>query len=249
MSLSIIVNADDFGYNETATSRTISFIERGLVSSATIMATGADFDRAAEYAKTRPDISFGVHLALAEVPSLSGNAALGSGRAMSCWAKGKGFKAAFDAHLRAAIELEWSMQIQKCIDSGLKISHIDSHHGVHTKPFTFLPLKNVAAKFGIRRVRNIHNCSDAFTAKQRLQRIVYEAGFRYFPPAFATTKYFMSYSEFTKMPARPADGTVELMCHPGGVYPDEDALIEGDELARLCGIFKLSNWNDIPLRK
>lgn len=245
MSLRIIVNADDFGYNETATQKIEEFAERGLISSATIMATGADFARAAEYSKSRPDISFGVHLALAEVPSLSQNPLLGAAQNMSCWAKGKGFSAAFNSELAAAIDAEWTLQIQKCLDFGVKISHLDSHHGVHTKPFTFLPLKRVAAKFGIKKVRNIYNLSDTFTARRKLQRAIYETAFRHCPPQFTTTDFFLSYGEFVQMKNRPDGALIELMCHPGGVYPEEDALIEAQTLARVCKNFRLVNWNDI----
>src|SRR5215470_3810176 len=58
----IIVNADDFGFDDDSVDATIECIERGCVTSATIMANMPASDRAIEFARTRPDVSFGVHL-------------------------------------------------------------------------------------------------------------------------------------------------------------------------------------------
>ena len=58
----IVLNADDFGYSTDTVQATIACFERGLLTSATIMPGMPSSDAAIDYARSRPDLSFGVHL-------------------------------------------------------------------------------------------------------------------------------------------------------------------------------------------
>ncbi len=60
----IIVNADDLGWNRQVNQATRVLMEAGLVTSATIMANGPCWSEAIDLARSKPDLSFGVHLNL-----------------------------------------------------------------------------------------------------------------------------------------------------------------------------------------
>ena len=58
----LIVNADDFGLTLPITEGTIDAFERGILTSASFVAPGDAFARAAQYAASHPDLDAGVHL-------------------------------------------------------------------------------------------------------------------------------------------------------------------------------------------
>ena len=108
-------------------------MDRGLVTSATVMANGPYVDEALSRLVDYPRGSFGVHLNLTEFRPLTRNSCLDSLRDQEGNFNLTVFRhAVFPEPLRHAILEEWSSQIEKLQSRGLTISHIDSHHGTHT---------------------------------------------------------------------------------------------------------------------
>src|SRR5215471_2247740 len=64
MSVRIIVNADDLGISEAVNEATFRAMERGVITSATMLANGPEVVAAAKLAPRFPKCSFGVHLNL-----------------------------------------------------------------------------------------------------------------------------------------------------------------------------------------
>ena len=60
----VVLNADDFGSSPDTVKATIECFEQGALTSATIMAGMPATEEALAYARSRPDLSFGVHLTL-----------------------------------------------------------------------------------------------------------------------------------------------------------------------------------------
>ena len=60
----VIINADDFGIDESVNFGIIKGHLEGVVSSTTIMASGKAFMHAVELAKSSPKLGVGVHLTL-----------------------------------------------------------------------------------------------------------------------------------------------------------------------------------------
>ena len=125
--MKLIVNADDFGYSKGVNLGIIEAHREGIVTSATMMVNMAGFTHAAGLAKENPGLGVGIHLVLdcgspvsQEVPSLIDE----QGR----------FRRGQD-HLSAAnadqLRRELKAQIETFQASGLKLTHIDSHHHVH----------------------------------------------------------------------------------------------------------------------
>ncbi|MBK9797803.1 MAG: polysaccharide deacetylase family protein [Holophagaceae bacterium] len=128
----LIINADDGGLAHAENLATLDALRRGLVGSATLMATCPWFPEIAAAAAADPRLDFGVHLVVTSeweamrwgpvlgrtaVPSLvdAQGYLLGSVRAVHAQAK------------PAEVEAECRAQIQKTLDAGVDVSHLDMH--------------------------------------------------------------------------------------------------------------------------
>ena len=159
----IVVNADDFGASEETVRATIECFERGALTSATIMPGMPATDAAVAYARSRPDLSFGVHLSFVanglERP-LSDPAALGAlvddrGRFLPT---GEARRRALLRRIPVEqIAREAEAQLAFLRDSGVPVSHVDSHRHMHKLgPFRD-GLERVLPRFGVRRVRSVQD--------------------------------------------------------------------------------------------
>ena len=129
----LIINADDLGRTPEANEAIFALMDQGLVTSATIMANSPFVEKALADLSHFPHYSFGIHLNVTEFTPLSSQAALGSLLDQEGNFSLKKFRqAVLHRHLQQAILKEWSSQVRKLQSYGLAISHIDSHHGVHT---------------------------------------------------------------------------------------------------------------------
>jgi len=165
----VIVNADDFGYSTTINRAIVTCFDRGLISSATIMANMPGFDEACALAKSRGLTNcIGVHLNLTEGLPLT--AAIQRNYAL-CDVSGR-----FRRHRsrvlsridRDMIAAEVSAQIQRCRNAGLPLTHADSHQHVHTEPMVLMAIQPVLKRFGIRHLRISRNMDSlsAFSTKR-----------------------------------------------------------------------------------
>jgi chitin disaccharide deacetylase len=156
----IVVNADDFGASEETVRATIECFEAGALTSATIMAGMPATDAALEYARSRPDLGFGVHLSFVanglerplSDPSRLGGLVDGEGRFRRA---GEARRLALQRRIPvAAVAREAEAQLTAVREAGVRISHVDSHRHMHKLgPFRD-GLALVLPHFGIRRVRN-----------------------------------------------------------------------------------------------
>jgi len=113
-----IVNADDLGMSNEIDRGIFEAHDRGIVTSASLMVTGAHAGEAVRLAKQRPDLSLGIHVAFDQ--------------------HGRSFVNAQDPR---AVHRELTRQLDAFVRlTGAPPTHIDSHHHVHR-------LFNVARQF------------------------------------------------------------------------------------------------------
>jgi predicted glycoside hydrolase/deacetylase ChbG (UPF0249 family) len=127
----LIVHADDVGVTHSVNAATIKALDSGLVNSASIMVPCPWFPEIADYAKSHPDIDFGLHLTLTservyyrwgpvaskdKVPSLIDE----NGYFHHDWS------AATKISPRE-VELELRAQIDRAYAMGIRATHLDSH--------------------------------------------------------------------------------------------------------------------------
>jgi chitin disaccharide deacetylase len=212
----LIINADDLGRTREVNEAIFALMDRGLVTSATLMANSPWLAEALAELPRFPRCSFGIHLNLTEFPPLThqpdldslldqdGNLNLGRFR-----------QAVFRKPLIQAILGEWSSQISKLRSAGLTISHIDSHHGTHTVGQLFWALKRLQRQYGIRKVRIRENIARA-PGPLLIRARIWNLALRLVFPT-RTTSGFTDFSTFLQVAPslRGRFPTLEVMVHPG----------------------------------
>ena len=153
----LIINADDFGLTAGVNRAIAEAHQRGIVTSASMMAAGPQLDEAVALARTLPRLSIGCHVDLiqlapvsppGQIPTLTSGATFRSGFARFA-------RAALRNRLSAAeITSEAAAQMAKLQAAGLALSHFDTHKHTHLFPRVLRPLLAAARMRGIRAVRN-----------------------------------------------------------------------------------------------
>ncbi|MCQ2326417.1 MAG: ChbG/HpnK family deacetylase [Bacteroidales bacterium] len=247
----IIINADDFGINQTVTSEIERMIELRAISSTTIMANGDSLDEVSRFASLHPEVSFGVHLCLSEYSSLTKSPIL---QKYGITDQNGDFvrKAIFSvkevpSELKKALKEELHAQIEKIKSLDIPLSHCDSHHHVHTIPVLRDIFSQVMKEQNIPRLRLSMEFS---SLRQKLHLCAWFKQKQYnnfFKKNFKTTDSFYSYSAFLSLRQHPNDTCVELMCHPGHpgkTYKAEMKLVENKILENKLN-YKLISYNEI----
>jgi predicted glycoside hydrolase/deacetylase ChbG (UPF0249 family) len=247
----IIVNADDLGLNQQANEASLALMEAGLVTSATIMANGPCLSEAIEIARSKPDLSFGVHLNLTEGRPLCDNPLLESllgddGH----FRKLDSYRHLPKGVLEGAFQ-EFSAQVGRIRSSGIHISHLDSHQYIHTQPRFFGVLKRVQSHFQIRKVRiskNIYAHRKAFRSPFLLhQKALWNFALRNLYRT-RTTAGFTDFSTFVEV-ARHCGlphPSLELMVHPGNAkHAEENDLLWSWRPRDMPFAVRLINYHDL----
>jgi predicted glycoside hydrolase/deacetylase ChbG (UPF0249 family) len=222
--MKVIVNADDLGFSRGVNDAIFSLMARGRVTSATIMANGADVEDAVRRAGEFPRCSFGVHLNAFGLRPLTQNAGLSPILDQAGNFAGNVIRQmAIPAPLREAIFQEWCAQVDKLQSLGLRVSHFDSHHHTHTLPALLPVLKRLQRRFNIRKVRISMNIYSRQTPARSpwlpAGKAIWNFALRHFP-ATTTTEGFSSLQVFCEAwrESPRQFGSVELMVHPGAAH-------------------------------
>jgi predicted glycoside hydrolase/deacetylase ChbG (UPF0249 family) len=250
----LIVNADDFGISEENTATTVSLMEGGRVTSATILANGEDFDAAAAAARGLPSCSFGVHLNLTEGLPLTSAPDLSPLLGDDGRLRPSVFTMRITRTLLAGIEAEWVSQVERVRSAGVRVSHLDSHQHVHTIPGLFPAFKSVQKRTGIRKARITKTLYDrasppASTLLMLKKRVWTTALRHYFRTT--TTDGFSDFGSFFRAaregPLRVR--SLEVMVHPGADnelgFRDEIEILETPWEEQLPFPVRLISYHDL----
>jgi predicted glycoside hydrolase/deacetylase ChbG (UPF0249 family) len=152
----LIINADDFGYDADTFTVTKSLMDKRIVQSATIMVGYPCSEDAIGYARRHMDeMSFGLHFNIAEGRPIGRQVP-----ASLIGSDGK-FRGPIQQRLRALAGLldpqdiadEAEAQLSILADSGLAMTHFDSHGHFHKFPHVLKAVHPVLKRFRINRVR------------------------------------------------------------------------------------------------
>lgn len=152
-----IVNGDDLGLSPGINKGIIESYRDGILTSASLIATGEAFDEAAALARAYPGLSVGVHLTLVEgtpvlpawkIPSLVAR----DGRFCESWVT------FFMKWLTGRIQFvevhqELEAQIRKVLDQKITIDKLDSHMHLHLLPGIFQIVLTLARCYRVKGIR------------------------------------------------------------------------------------------------
>ncbi len=246
MAARLIINADDFGLTPGVNRAIAELHQARVLTSATLMATGPAFDDAVAVARANPTLGVGCHIVLTDgvpvsapeehphphrsgrqnLPSLPHRLPPGSPPRQ---------------HQRRRNHREAAAQIQKLQLAGIHITHLDTHKHTHLFPAVARPLLGLAERHNIGAIRQPFEqpWSLALGHGNRTRRILVrvlarlKTSFERQPQIrngrVQTTDGTIGisatgslYGETLReiLNAMPAEGTFELVCHPG--YNDRD---------------------------
>ncbi len=235
----IIINADDCGKSVQVDSAIEEAIKLGKISSTTIIANMEDFEGAVKlYKQYYKQISFGWHINLDEgEPLTKSQILLDKGFFIEkdgvVLLNGKKYsKRYLNKGMRNAIKKELRVQWEKLHDSGIEITHADSHHYYHTQPSMIQIMPSLFHELKISRCRHISNYG--IPGLRGFARKTWAAYYKMRGLRMPDT--FCSFEDYFKTPSLKQGNTIELMCHPG--HPSEKYKKEF-ELIRNTDV---SNW-------
>lgn len=245
-----IVNADDLGLAPHVNRAIFDLIDRGRVTSATLMANGPAIEEAAKELKQFPRASFGVHLNLTEFAPLAPAAGLAPILGADGRFNDNIRRIRLDGRTKTAIFTEWCAQIDRLRALGVTLSHFDSHHHVHTVAGLFPVLKTLQSRYGVRKVRltrNLYDVGQKLRPGLRSAKGVWNMALRHIY-ATRTTGTFTSLESFHSQVShgyRPA-GSVELMVHPGNKdFEAETRLLAGPWIEQVEPRMELISYQEL----
>lgn len=227
----LTVNADDFGWSRSVNRGIVECHVDGIVTSASILAAGTDFDDAVELARQTPTLPLGVHLNFYRgtpvLPPERVSSLVGSdGRFLGSWksivarlATGRFDLAELEAELRAAI--------QRVISVGITPVHLNSEKHLHLWPSAFRVVARLAQEFEVPLVRIVHEPFSTRPIPQALSglsmidaRVARSHGVATPDATIGVTEAPTTLFALERLLARPVGYDVELVVHPG--YVDEE---------------------------
>lgn len=249
--IQLVVNADDLGLHPAIDDGILEARNSGIVTSATLLATGRTAPAAVERAAAA-GLAIGVHLCLvtglppalpaSQVPTL-----LAGGRFRSGWA-------AFGRDLLLGrvrlqeVRAELRAQVQRARDLGARVDHLDAHQHLHLLPGLAGVVREIAAaerlplRWPRERPRRAWLSRPGAGAKtailSALSWLARQPG-----PSLQAAGIFESgaldEAALLAVVGALPEGRWELICHPGhdpGVVPEDPAWRYGwtSELAALC---------------
>jgi len=250
----LIVNADDFGLAAGVNQGVAEAFDRGIVRSASLLAGGGFAEDAARIARERPGLGVGVHLALTQVqPVLAAaklSGLLAGGQLMPAGPRHLLPRLLTGKIQKAEIIGEYSAQVEKVMDLGVKITHLDSHQHLNLLPVVREAFVEVARKYSIRRMRMPRLAGPSRSGREWIKAMVIDAARIASPSTFVEMvhpRHFwglacsgdLTRSRLLKIIAGLQPGTHELMTHPAAFDQSMREAYQWDyhwedELAALC---------------
>jgi hopanoid biosynthesis associated protein HpnK len=220
----LIVNADDFGFTCDVNVGIVEAYQTGILRATTLMANGGAFEDAVALARANPGLDIGCHLTLVQGRSVARPDAMLPGTVAEL------IRALAVRRIDPYVEMR--AQIQRILEVGLRLTHLDTHKHTHLLPPVLRAAARLSAEFGIpwvrlpfdiplnggappswvvratsRSLRPLRGRVRAVLARHGCRMTDHFAGFQ------ITGR--LRTQELVELIRQLPEGTTELMCHPG----------------------------------
>lgn len=225
----VIINADDFGLDDRCNQATILCFKRGLCSSTTLMPNMPGFVEACQLTHENNLLNHvGIHIVLTEGIPLTDKI-----RILHKFCNKDGifhlnrdiptfFLSSSEKRILAD---EIRIQIKRCRDFGINITHMDSHHHIHTEWAISEVVISVARELYIPFIRISRNCGANINFIKKIYKHVFNK--RLTLLNLARTNLFGSlidYEYFLSDKNQSINNSFEIMIHP--CINDEQSLMD-----------------------
>lgn len=185
--MKVIFHGDDFGLTSGVNKGIIRSFSEGLLTSASLIAGGKAAQEAISLAKDNPGLDMGIHLVLCDEPPV-----LRPGDVSSIISSGACFpsrnhvlKAILSGRIDyRQVEAEWSAQVEKALNAGVRISHLDSHQFIHLFPGLLSVCLKIVKKYDIPFVRG--SVDDLASLETGFTRLIQWAGLTLWTRSFVS---------------------------------------------------------------
>jgi len=250
MAGALVVNADDLGISRGATLGVVRAHQEGVVTSASLAPTGADYRHALEICRSEcPELGLGLHF------TLSNGRPLSPPDRVPLLVDGRGFmRLRFSSLFRVAgqkrrallaqIDIELEAQLQQLRADGVEPDHIDSERHVHLIPAIFEKVIAAAERHGIPFVRMGRDIGWQLVRLRHFDPVVLRGGLikcillqeltrrnRHATRKIRASDNFASYLlsgrldlVLSSILLDPPRGVTEIMVHPG--VPEESRSVD-----------------------
>ena len=139
---SLIVTGDDFGALPGVNAAIARAYDEGILTGASLIITGEFVNQAVALARERPDLATGLHLALCDARSASPPGAIPDlvtpdGRFPASPGRTGIVHWIWRRRRSGQLEQEIRAQLERYLETGLSLDHIDGHHHLHMHPVVF----------------------------------------------------------------------------------------------------------------
>ncbi len=153
----LIVNGDDFGLSSQVNAGILHAHRHGILTNASLMVAAPAWEEAVELARSTPSLGVGLHVTLVQgwavlsrqalrtIIDSEGNFAHNPTRA--------GLQYYFSPRAREEVRAECRAQIERFLETGLPLSHIDGHLNIHMHPVVMDALLALVQEYHIPAMR------------------------------------------------------------------------------------------------
>ena len=203
--MKLIVNADDYGKSMGINHGIIDAYKYGVLTSTTIMANGKYFEHGISLLQENPGLGAGVHLVLTYGKPLTAEVSTITDENGNFFEIGELIER-LDSFDEKEIEAEFRAQIKKVEDCGIRISHLDGHHHVHTMGTVLNVTKKLAKELNVPIRWNIERTEEVLNGKDIKTTEDFSA---YWYDENVTEENFINI-----MKSALDKDSMEIMCHP-----------------------------------
>ncbi len=153
----LIVNGDDFGLSAQVNAGILHARRHGILTNTSLMVTAPAWEEAVELARSTPSLGVGLHVTLVQGRAVLSKqhlrAIIDSEGNFAHDPTQVGLQYYFSRRAREEVRVECRAQLERFLETGLPLSHIDGHLNIHMHPVVMDALLALAQEYSIPAMR------------------------------------------------------------------------------------------------